>query len=106
MSSKRQDTAAIRSMEAKVESLENELADIRYLFTAVENAIEDMLVALMVMLDKSLGRSLQDFGTLSNDLSGVLDDGVGVFLNGVGEIVLVAGLDGFVDRRSQPIRHV
>lgn len=48
---------------------------------------------------------LKDFGTLGNGLAGVLDDGVGVVLDGASEVVLVADLDGFVDRRSQP-RHV
>ncbi|CAK8571939.1 unnamed protein product [Lathyrus sativus] len=56
---KRQYTAVIRSMEAKVEALENKLADIRSSVTAVENAVKDMPAALMAMLEKSLVRSIQ-----------------------------------------------
>lgn len=43
---------------------------------------------------------LKYFGTLSNGLASMLDDGIGVIFDGAGEIVLVANLDGFVDRRS------
>lgn len=35
----------------------------------------------------------------------MLNDGVGVVLDGASEVVFVADLDGFVDRRSQPRRH-
>jgi hypothetical protein len=43
---------------------------------------------------------LKDFGTLGNGLAGVLNDGVSVVLDGAGEVVFVANLDSFVDRRS------
>jgi len=45
---------------------------------------------------------MKDFGAFSNGLTGVLNDGVGVFFDGVSEVVLVADLDGFVDGGSQP----
>lgn len=48
---------------------------------------------------------MKDFGAFSNGLTGVLNDGVGVFFDGVSEVVLVADLDGFVDGGSQPRRH-
>lgn len=59
MSPKRQYNAVIRSMEAKVELLEDELDNVHSSLTVVENPVKDMLVALMAMLEKYLGRSLQ-----------------------------------------------
>jgi hypothetical protein len=50
--------AILKSMEAKVESLENELADVRSSLTAVENAVRDLPGALIAMLERSLGISL------------------------------------------------
>ncbi|MCI32766.1 hypothetical protein A2U01_0053980, partial [Trifolium medium] len=51
--------SSLKTMEAKVESLENELAVMRSSLTAVENAVRDMPAALMTMLEKSMGKSLQ-----------------------------------------------
>lgn len=47
---------------------------------------------------------LDDLGPAGDGLAGVVDDGVGIVLDGAGEVVLAADLDGFVDGRSQP-RH-
>jgi hypothetical protein len=46
-------------MEAKVESLENELADVRSSLTAVENVVKDLPGALIAMIERSSGKSLQ-----------------------------------------------
>ena len=48
---------------------------------------------------------LKDFGAFSDGLTGVVDDGVGVVLDGASEVVLVADLDGLAHRRSYPRRH-
>lgn len=48
---------------------------------------------------------LKDFGAFGDGLTGVVDDGVGVVLDGASEVVLVADLDGLAHRRSYPRRH-
>lgn len=47
---------------------------------------------------------LDDLGPAGDGLARVVDDGVGIVLDGAGKVVLAADLDGFVDGRSQP-RH-
>jgi hypothetical protein len=48
----------LRKMDAKVEALESELSEVRSSLAAVENAME-LPGALIAMLEKSLGKSLQ-----------------------------------------------
>lgn len=48
---------------------------------------------------------MNDFGAFGYGLTSVLDDGVGVVLDGASEVVLVPDLHGFAHRRSKPRRH-
>ena len=45
---------------------------------------------------------LKDFGAAGDGLAGVMDDGVGVVLDGASEVVLVADLHRFVDGGPEP----
>ena len=47
---------------------------------------------------------LEALGAFGDGVGGLLDDGIGVVLDGAGEVVVVPNLHGFVHRRSQP-RH-
>ncbi|WJX52291.1 hypothetical protein P8452_38420 [Trifolium repens] len=50
----------LRSMEAKVEALESELSEVRSSLAAVENAVKDMPGTLIALLERTLGKSLQN----------------------------------------------
>jgi hypothetical protein len=47
-------------MEAKVEALESELSEVRSSLAAVENAVKDMPGTLIALLERTLGKSLQN----------------------------------------------
>jgi hypothetical protein len=53
----------LRQMDGRVEALESELSEVRSSLAAVENAVKELPGALVAMLEKSLGKSLQ----LSNE---------------------------------------
>lgn len=48
---------------------------------------------------------LKDLGAAGDGLAGMVDDGVGIVLDGAGEVVLVADLDGLADGVLYPRRH-
>ncbi|KAI5438563.1 hypothetical protein KIW84_024339 [Lathyrus oleraceus] len=63
-------TTTLHVMEAKVESLENEIAKVRSTLITIENAVRDMPETLFAMLEKMLGKS-----TSNNDESNMLQEG-------------------------------
>jgi hypothetical protein len=80
----------LRKMDAKVEALESELSEVRSSLAAVENAME-LPGALIAMLEKSLGKSLQYSDDIPSVNGGkkkeplvVEDEGVGEKSSGAG----------------------
>lgn len=49
----------VAQMEAKVDALESELAEVRSSLAAVTTAVKDLTTTLVAILERSLGKSIQ-----------------------------------------------